>query len=453
MNKILVMRHGESIGNACRIIQGKSNFKLSDKGIIDVKNLVDKNIKTFKKFDNITSSTLKRAIETAIIVSNKLNKKVSFDPLLEEFDAGILEGLTKQYVEKSFPVYYNVWEQKGDLDSIPGAEKGDELQARVLMFLEKYLNCDSSEIVISHAGFIRSLINTVYNRNRTTPISINHDNIYYLENVWNNIGLKKFNIAKNPLVFEISTYDKKYIMKKVMNHDIKKAEKEKKLLEYLSNSIYIPKIIGLTQRDDYILKIMDYAVGENIHGNLNIEKINNTTRELYNLKQLLKLYNDESEKEDIIGSLKNFLCFIEDEDIKNIVINILMDDRFNNCLQKDNFQIVHDDLHRDNILYQGNRPIFLDFEGLKKFPSNYQLASYIAANFLLYDESFNIDLVLRNWPEKINLTYLNKLILFRLLKGYEYFTRRIESEKSKDDYEFQKTYKNSLIKYAKRGGL
>ena len=164
MNKILIMRHGESIGNACRIIQGKSNFKLSDKGIIDVKNLVDKNIEAFKEFDNITSSTLKRASETAAIVSNKLNKKVFFDSLLVEFDAGILEGLTKQYAEKTFPEYYSIWEQKGDLDSIPGAEKGDELQARVLMFLEKYLNCDSKEIVISHAGFIRSLINTVYNK-------------------------------------------------------------------------------------------------------------------------------------------------------------------------------------------------------------------------------------------------------------------------------------------------
>lgn len=451
MNKILLVRHGQSIGNASGIIQGKSNFKLSGTGRSDVKKLVRENKKLFNQYDSLVSSTLNRARETAIIISDELDKKITFDTLLEEFDVGILEGLKKADVKEIYPEYYKVWKKRGDLDTIPGAEKGDILQARVLMYLEKYLNSDSKEIIVSHAGFIRSLINTVYGRSRTTPVLLNHNNIYCLENVWNNIGLNECTIAKNSKVYEVDTYDKKYIMKRVTKRGIEDAEKEKELLKYLSKSIYTPQIIGLAEKDNYVLKVMDYAFGENVRTTLNKEKINNTTTELYKLKQLLKDYEnfDKYEESNVIETLKSLLQTIEDSDVRKIMLNMLHSEKFNNGLKEDNIQVVHDDLHRDNILYQYNKPVFLDFEGLKKWPSTYQLASHIAANYLLYDDSFNIDLILNNWPEKIESEYLKGLIIFRLIQGYNYFSNRVKTKEcSIDDYEFQKIYKKSLKKIA-----
>jgi len=418
-----------------------------------VKKLISENMNLFEKFDNVVSSPLDRASETATIIGNMINKKITYDSLLEEFSAGVLEGLKKSEAEKLYPGYYKVWKSRGDLDVIPDAEKGDALQSRVLMYLEKYLESDSKEIVVSHAGFIRCLINTVYGRNRTTPVILDHNNIYNLKDVWKNIELNECTIAKNSKVFEVDTYDKKYIMKKISKRGIEEAEKEKALLEYLSKSIYTPQIIGLTNRNDYVLKVMNYAFGENIHGNLNKEKINNTTKELYKLKELLKNYKDSDKYENcnIIEMLNSFLKIIEDIELRNIILNILKSEKFNNALKEDNIQIVHDDLHRDNILYQYNNPVFLDFEGLKKWPSVYQLSSHIAANYLLYDDSFNINLVLKNWPEKVDGEYLKCLIIFRLIQGYNYFSKRIKSQNcSSDDYEFQKIYKKSLKKIADR---
>lgn len=451
MNKILLVRHGQSVGNASGIIQGKTDFKLSGLGRSDVKKLVRGNKELFEEYDSLISSPLKRAEETATIIGNELNKKITLDPLLEEFGAGILEGIKKDDANMIYPQYYEVWTQRGDLDVIPGAEKGDVLQARVLMYLEKYLNSDTKEIVVSHAGFIRSLINTVYGRDRTTCISLNHDDIYTLENVWKNIGLTECTIAKNSKVFEVDTYNKKYIMKKITKRGIEEANKEKDLLEYLSKSIYTPQIIGLAKRDNYVLKVMDYAPGENVRTILNQEKICNTTQELYKLKDLLKKYEKSYEYEecDVIEKLKEILNDIEDDEVIKIILDILKSEKFNNALKEDNIQIVHDDLHRDNILYQYNTPVFLDFEALQKWPSTYQLASHIAANYLLYDDSFNIDTVLQKWPEKVELEYLKGLIMFRLIMGYNYFNNRIKTKEcTSDDYEFEKIYKKSLIKIA-----
>ena len=53
MNKLLLVRHGQSMGNASGIIQGKTNFKLSGMGKIDVKKLVRGNKDLFENYDNI----------------------------------------------------------------------------------------------------------------------------------------------------------------------------------------------------------------------------------------------------------------------------------------------------------------------------------------------------------------------------------------------------------------
>lgn len=453
MNKLLLVRHGQSIGNVEGFIQGKSDFKLSVDGKLGVKKLLVENKEIFKGYDSIVCSTLSRAKETAILIGDETHKNVTFDPLLEELSAGVLEGLKKDDVKKIYPDYYKVWCSRGDLDIIPKAEKGDELQARVLMYLEKYLSDNYNEIIVSHAGFLRSMINTIYNRERQTAVNLDHHNIYCLNDVWKNIGVNECVIAKNSKVLEIETFDKKYIMKKISKGTLEDVEMEKQMLKYLSKEIYTPQIINFAKREGYILKIMDYATGINIHSNLNQNKINNTTTELYKLNELFKKYDSSSNylEGDVLNELHNILLNNHDEEIRKIIIDIIKNEQFNNALKNDKMQLVHDDLHRDNILYEQDKPVFLDFEGLKKWPSVYQLASHIAANYILYDNNFNINLILEKWPEKINYEYLKNLIMFRLIKGFNYFSQRIKSrDHSSDDYEFGKIYKKSLINFSKK---
>ena len=455
MEKLLLIRHGESIANKAGIIQGKSDFVLSSDGIKDVQKLVTENYDILKKYNRIISGPQKRAIQTANIVKENTNFDISYDKLLEEVGAGILEGLKKDFVKENYPEYFKTWSARDDLDTIPGAEKGDEIQARVLMFLERYLYCDSNDIIVSHAGLFRSLINTIMFRDRRTNIDLGHNKIYCLEDVWKNIPISECEIAKNSRVFKIETYDKKYIMKKINKTSLESEYKEKQLLDYLSKQISTPNVIGLSKHDNYILKIMNYAEGVNINQTLNKVKINNTTKELYKLKQLLKIYENSFEYDscNIIDEFNKILATINDEEVKKIIQKILVDESFEKYLINDSIQLVHDDLHRYNILYNQNEPIFLDFDGIKKWPSTYQLASYIAANYLLYDNDFNFDVVLNKWPEKIDVNYLENLILFRLVKGFSYFEKRINSNiYTDDDIQLKQTYKNSILKI-KKGDL
>lgn len=68
MSKLLLMRHGKSVGNENNIIQGVSDFALTLSGKRDVERLVSENISKFDDYERIISSDLKRAVQTADIL-------------------------------------------------------------------------------------------------------------------------------------------------------------------------------------------------------------------------------------------------------------------------------------------------------------------------------------------------------------------------------------------------
>ena len=214
MSKLLLMRHGKSVGNENNIIQGVSDFALTSSGKRDVERLVSENISKFDDYERIISSDLKRAVQTADILKEKVNKKVEYDSLVREVSAGILDGVRKKDASEKYPYYYDIWNSRGDLDNIPLAETGDELQSRVLMFLEQYMDNDKNDIIVSHAAFLRSLYNTLMFQKRTNKLNLSHDNIYEIKNPWANLNVKKYDIAKNSVVHEISTYEKKICYEK-----------------------------------------------------------------------------------------------------------------------------------------------------------------------------------------------------------------------------------------------
>lgn len=450
MEDLILVRHGESIGNQNRIIQGISDFSLSENGKINVLKMARENSDLLLSKTNIISSPLKRCMETSEILVKERNIPITYDDLLVEFSAGILDGMSKEEAKIKYPEYLKIWSRRGDLDLIPNATRGCCLQARVLMFLEQFIDKAPNSIIVSHAGFLRCLINTVKGNPRTLAQNLDHNVIHKLDNLFSSIGIKEHTIAKNSKVLELETFDDKYILKKVNRLLTSNDINEKKLLEYLKeHNINVPTIYLMANRFEYALKSLEYKTGINYYGDISDIRLKNTLKELYLMQEVLAKYDKQQEYDivDMIIHLKKNIELVKDEKIRKIGLDILNSEYFLNGITSDQITLVHDDLHRANILYNNDEVIFLDFEGVKRYPITYQLASHIAASYILNNPEFNIHSILKEWPVYVNYEYLTCLIKYRLYDGLIYFQNKLENNTCcEDDYELREKYIKSLTK-------
>lgn len=172
--KLYIIRHGKTEWNNKKLIQGSTDLPLSPTGIEDVKKLKEKfnNI----NFDLCISSPLKRAKETALLISS-LKCELLTDERLRERYMGKLEGTSVNNYDIN--KYWNINYQKEDI----GVETPKELLERSKSFLddikEKYK--DKTILIVSHSGLIKALhFNIVGYDNNTDLLSFyaNHNEIY-----------------------------------------------------------------------------------------------------------------------------------------------------------------------------------------------------------------------------------------------------------------------------------
>jgi len=97
---ILLLRHGESVGNAEGYHQGQADFPLTARGRLQTELLAQRWIAENVTFNNIISSPLQRARETVGILTKMLKLPVEYDPIWMERDNGILAGLHPEEVSE-----------------------------------------------------------------------------------------------------------------------------------------------------------------------------------------------------------------------------------------------------------------------------------------------------------------------------------------------------------------
>ena len=93
MTILYLIRHGETVDNSNKIMQGQTQGELNEKGINQAR-MVSKNL-TEEHFDAIISSDLKRSYDTASIIAEPHFLTVVTTPLLRERDWG---GFTGRYI-------------------------------------------------------------------------------------------------------------------------------------------------------------------------------------------------------------------------------------------------------------------------------------------------------------------------------------------------------------------
>ena len=156
--QFVLLRHGESVGNAESRWQGQSDYPLTEKGRAQANALAERWKSEGMKFDLVIASPLVRAKETAEIIASALNAKAEFDPVWMERDIGEMEGLTAEEARQiPKPPYITPY------DSIGGDGEGDwELFLRAGQALHDLLRRRSgSYLIVSHGGLLNQLMHAI----------------------------------------------------------------------------------------------------------------------------------------------------------------------------------------------------------------------------------------------------------------------------------------------------
>ncbi len=89
--RLVLVRHGQTLDNARRIVQGQRPGRLSDKGCEQARRLAQR--LGAERFDALYSSDLDRALETArILLQGRDGPPLIADPRLREQNYGVHEG-------------------------------------------------------------------------------------------------------------------------------------------------------------------------------------------------------------------------------------------------------------------------------------------------------------------------------------------------------------------------
>ncbi len=171
MNKLVLLRHGQSQWNLENRFTGWKDVPLTEKGIEEAKNAGQLIKKNNIKFDKIFSSVLQRANKTAEIAMKEAEMKHLFnnnqlnytkDQSLNERDYGDLVGLNKaETADKFGKEQVHKWRRSYDI-SPPNGESLKDVVNRVSPYFESNISpliADEKNILIAaHGNSLRAIM-------------------------------------------------------------------------------------------------------------------------------------------------------------------------------------------------------------------------------------------------------------------------------------------------------
>jgi 2,3-bisphosphoglycerate-dependent phosphoglycerate mutase len=161
MNYLLI-RHSESVDDLTNEFGGWNDQDLTYEG----KNKVYKKISQIAEFglefEIIVSSSLKRASQTAHIISQEKNLKHDKLESIKEWNKyGILTGMNREEAKEKFPEVYENYEND---KYIHGAEREEDFFERIrfsFRYLQNNYKKYNNIILVSHGGFISKTVEII----------------------------------------------------------------------------------------------------------------------------------------------------------------------------------------------------------------------------------------------------------------------------------------------------
>jgi broad specificity phosphatase PhoE len=159
MHYLTLLRHGESQGNSEGILQGQTDYPLTPAGVKQAEFLAAHWRSESTCFDLIISSPLKRAAQTAEIISSYLNIPIEYDRDWMERNYGYLEGSLLFEIDKRIPMvdFFQPYEPIGE-----NGESQVDLYTRASLALQKVIRQhEGSYLVVSHGGILNKALYVV----------------------------------------------------------------------------------------------------------------------------------------------------------------------------------------------------------------------------------------------------------------------------------------------------
>jgi broad specificity phosphatase PhoE len=152
--RLILVRHGESEGNARGVLQGHTDFGLSALGREQARVTAERLSR--ERIDRVVSSPLRRASETAEAIAERLGLLVEPEPGLMEYDIGVASGLTGAEIRERHPKIMEAY-ARGERPQFEGEEGRDVFEARLLLVLESLRARDETIVAVAHGGVVSAL--------------------------------------------------------------------------------------------------------------------------------------------------------------------------------------------------------------------------------------------------------------------------------------------------------
>lgn len=155
--RFYVVRHGETVWNAERRIQGFKDSELTEMGLAQAYALADR----FERepIDAVFASDLERAHRTARVIASRCGMKVNLHPGLRERNLGIFQGHTFDEIDALYPNELRLYREGGPDYGMPEGESMRESVIRSVAALEEIaeLHPEENILVVTHGGILKGL--------------------------------------------------------------------------------------------------------------------------------------------------------------------------------------------------------------------------------------------------------------------------------------------------------
>ena len=159
--EIYIVRHGQTVWNAARLLQGRTDIELNEKGreLAGVTGEALENV----RFDRIFSSPLIRAYETACLIRGHRNIPIVRDDRLKELCFGINEGKNfKKLLENTEDPFHYFFDRPDLYQAPEGGETFEEISERAADFLRQEIEPNRKEwervMIVGHGALNKALM-------------------------------------------------------------------------------------------------------------------------------------------------------------------------------------------------------------------------------------------------------------------------------------------------------